>query len=347
MNILVSGNAHLYYPCDICFALLGDADNNTMALPPVSPMAGEWGEVLSNQMPLEDDAFMPQYIDLVYLSLTEGAFYSLEKELPNKRMMELWNAKDENDKAIDYQYIVVGFAPYGKVALWLRGDRKSTLVDWMDAGKIQLDMSDFRPNNPGLTIDQYCDYYFQEGTPAGDHFHEFGPPRNNLFDKYMQQFNYRYVLHFMHWDDEAEDWLPYEEGERIPEFDYIEEALFDGTHDKLHDGGLLKYHMAGKPKKLVVRWHVRKAQYTAYFWMEEDIVTHLFENFYGAHADNPADLMMYVDYERNIFELSFYRQRLREPVYFSPDTYQLIVFKDGFERFRSENYNQPHGAWVW
>ncbi|MBR6981775.1 MAG: DUF2931 family protein [Prevotella sp.] len=347
MNILVSGNAHLLYPCDFHFALLGDADDNTMALPPVSPMAGEWGEVLSTQMAEEDDAFMPEYIDLVYLSLAEGKFYSLEKQLPTEKMLQWWNGKDLNDKHIDYQNIVVGFAPYGRVALWLRGERKSVLVVWEKAVEIKLDMSDFRPDNPGLTLDQYCDYYFREGTPAGVHLQQFGLPPRDLFDKYMQQFNYRYVPRFMHWDDGQEDWMPYEEGELEPEFDYIEEALFDGTHDKLHDGGLMKYHSAGKPKKLAVKWHVKKAQYTAYFWMDEDIIADIFERFYGVHTDTQADLELHIDYERSIFEFSLFREGMRHPMYISADTYQLIVFKDGFERFRSENYNQPSGAWVW
>lgn len=347
MNLLVSGNAHLYYPCDICFALLGDAGGNTMPLPPVSPMAGEWGEALSTQMPLEEEAFMPQYIDLVYLSLAEGAFYSLEKPLPLDKMLQLWNEKDKKGEKIDYQYLIVGFAPYGRVAVWFKGIRKSILLAWEEADEIQVEMSEFRPNNPGLTLGEYCDYYFRDGTPAGNHIRIHGLPPRNLFDKYMQQYNYRYVPHFMHWDDEAEDWIPYQEREVAPKLEYIEEALFDGTHDKLNDGGLLQYHTGGKPKKLMLAWRIGKAQYSAYFWMDEEIICQEFEDFYGLHPDTPVDLSLHVDYERMIFEFSLFRQGLHQPRYLSPDTYQIIVFKDGFERFRTDNYDQSHGAWVW
>lgn len=46
--------------------------------------------------------------------------------------------------------------------------------------------------------------------------------------------------------------------ETVPEFEFIEEALFDGTHDKLHDDNLLKCHEAGKPKKLAIKWHKKR-----------------------------------------------------------------------------------------
>ena len=29
------------------------------------------------------------------------------------------------------------------------------------------------------------------------------------------------------------------------------------------------------------------------------------------------------------------------------EAYQLIIFRDGFEEFRSENYNKEQGAWNW
>ena len=63
----------------------------------------------------------------------------------------------------------------------------------------------------------------------------------------------------------------------ISEFDYIEETLFDGTHDKLHDGGLLKYHQAGKPKKLAIKWNIGKSEYSAYFWFEDEGIREVFD----------------------------------------------------------------------
>jgi hypothetical protein len=78
------------------------------------------------------------------------------------------------------------------------------------------------------------------------------------------------------YDADRNKWAKYKEDEPTPEFEYIEEALFDGTHDKLHDDGLLKYHEAGKPQKLAAKWHIRKSEYTAYFWFEDEKICALY-----------------------------------------------------------------------
>lgn len=130
-------------------------------------------------------------------------------------------------------------------------------------------------------------------------------------------------------------------------FDYIEETLFDGTHDKLHDGGLMRYHQAGKPKKLRVQWHIKKSEYTAYFWFEDERIRKVFDKFYGAHPDTKTDFIIRIDAEERKYELALYRYGLKEPQIIPKDVYQLLVFKNKFEDYRSENYNQERGAWIW
>ena len=129
--------------------------------------------------------------------------------------------------------------------------------------------------------------------------------------------------------------------------DYIEEALFDGTHDKLHDGGLLHYHEAGKPKKLAMKWHIKKSEYTAYFWFEDEAIRTIFDKFYGLHPDTKTDFIIHIDPEKKKYELSLFRYGLPEPRIIPEDAYQLIVFKNKFEHFRSDNFDQPRGAWIW
>lgn len=53
------------------------------------------------------------------------------------------------------------------------------------------------------------------------------------------------------------------------------------------------------------------------------------------------------DSESNKYELALYRYELKEPQVISESAYQLLVLKDKFEYYRSENYNQPKGAWIW
>ena len=214
----------------------------------------------------------------------------------------------------------IGTAPYGGVAIWSTEKLKSKLLQWIKADAL-LNQKEAKE-----TINT--------------------PPRD-IFDNYMKQFSYRYMMSFEHWDEEKNEWKKYNDEEIIPELDYIEEALFDGTHDKLHDGGLMNYHEAGKPKKLAVKWHVKKSEYTAYFWFEDEEIRAIFDRFYGAHPETKTDFMIRIDSDNKKFELAFYRYGLKEPQVISESAYQLLVFKNKFEYFRSENYNQPRGAWIW
>lgn len=162
----------------------------------------------------------------------------------------------------------------------------------------------------------------------------------------LYQFTYRYLLLFEKWNDENK-WLKYIKSEIMPQKDYIEEFLFDGTFDKLHDEELLKYHVAGKPKKISINWHINKTEYTAYFWFENDKICSIFERFYGAHPDTKTDFIIRIDAENKKYELALFRQGLKEPQIISEDAYQLLVFKNKFEDYRSDNYNQDRGAWIW
>lgn len=173
-------------------------------------------------------------------------------------------------------------------------------------------------------------------------------PKETLYN-IMQQFTYRYLPLFEHWYEDAGKWTKYteEEQETKPVFDYIEEALYDGTHDKLHDGGLLHYHEAGKPKKLAVQWHIKKSDYTVYFWFEDKAIRAIFDKFYGIHPETKTDFIIHIDPIKNKYQLALYRYGLQEPKTIPEDAYQLIVFKNKFEQYRSPNYDQPRGAWIW
>lgn len=216
----------------------------------------------------------------------------------------------------------IGTAPYGGVAVWSTEKLKNKLIKWCKADSL-LNQNDEMETN--------------------------GLPSQDLFDNYMKQFTYRYLPMFEHWDEDEGKWTKCaeEEQETKPELDYIEEALYDGTHDKLHDGGLLNYHEAGKPKKLAIKWHIKKSEYTAYFWFEDEAIRAFFNRFYGIHFDTKTDFIIHIDPVKKKYQLAFFRYGLQEPRIIPEDAYQLIVFKNKFEHFRSENYDQPRGAWIW
>lgn len=343
-TILCSGNAPWLYPTDTVFGLLWYSKEDALELPKRHPYAGEWGQVLSTLLLNREEYPIPYKLNLMWLSITENKFYEIETNLPVEKIDSLLG-KHENDDI--FSHIVVGMAPFGKVAGWLNGVKKSVCIFWETGLEIPYNKLSFF--QPAKECYANRDYFLNTNPRVRENLKKNGLPSRELFDNYMKQFTYRYQMTFGHWNDEKEEWRKYdvEETNLIPEYDYIEDALFDGTHDKLHDGGLMNYHEAGKPKKLAITWHVKKSEYTAYFGFEDAEIRSIFDRFYGAHPETKTDFMIRIDSEKNKYELALYRYGLKEPQVISESAYQLIVFKNKFECYRSENYNQPRGAWIW
>lgn len=348
-NILISGNAPIRYPTDVYFAILWQNDEDALEVPLMHPYSGEWGIPLSTQLSEQDEVAIPKKIDMVWLSIIERKFYSLENNLPLDQLEILFNQNDENTGEALFEYIVVGMAPHGDVAVWTYGLKKSALVTWKHGEDTEVEMKDFALMNPTMTLDELCDFYINNDPIVKQNLETNGLPPRDLFDNYMKQFTYRYLPLYEHWDEKEEKWQPYteEEQETKPELDYIEESLYDGTHDKLHDGGLLNYHKAGKPKKLALTWHIKKSEFTAYFWFDDEAIRTIFDKFYGNHPETQTDFIIHIDPIKNKFQLALYRFGLKEPLVIPEEAYQLLVFNNKFEHFRSDNYNQPRGAWIW
>ena len=344
----VSGSAPKLYPTETFFGNLMWSDDDGISVPHCCPFADDWGKPVSKYVFDDMDFSVPTYIDMIWLSLVENKFYSIEEDLPKEEIEQLLqNADEENGQPL-YNYIIVGMAPYGQVAIWLHGDKRSKLVAWMDADEIDIEMEDFCPST-NLSQDKYSEMMLETIDEAFINLQANGLPPRDLYDNYMKQFTYRYLPLFEHWDEKEEKWTKFAEEEQKtkPELDYIEETLYDGTHDKLHDGGLLNYHEAGKPKKLALKWHIKKSEYMAYFWFEDEAIRAVFDKFYGLHPDTKTDFVIHIDPEKKKYQLALYRFGMNEPKLIPEDAYQLIVFKNKFEQYRSPNYDQQSGAWIW
>lgn len=127
----------------------------------------------------------------------------------------------------------------------------------------------------------------------------------------------------------------------------IKEFQSDGAIKYLNDRELYEYQVACKPQRLHVKFICDASDYDVFIWMYEIAVIRIFERFYGAHPETKTDFIIKIDAENKKYELALYRQGLKEPVLIPESAYQVIVFKNKFEDYRSENYNQPRGAWIW
>lgn len=340
----ISGNAPSLYPTETWYSALYYTQEEALPIPKCYPYRGEWGEILSTEILSREDYPMPIRLDIAWLSIVEQQFYRLESELPTDQLQVIWDQAAPET----FSHIVVGMAPLGGVALWCVGESKSVLVKWMHAKPFKVNFKDFKSGAQYTSLDDYCARYLESNPLAKDNIESNGQPPHDLYNDYMKQYAYRYLIEFGRWNEDKKEWYKTDEKtDDTEEFNAIEEALFDGTHDKLHDGGLMNYHQAGKPKKLAVKWHIKKSEYTAYFWFEDEEIRAIFDRFYGAHPETKTDFMIRIDAEQNKYELALYRYGLKEPQVISESAYQLLVFKNKFECYRSENYNQPKGAWIW
>lgn len=348
-EIRVSGVAPKLYPAETFFAFFDNGTDQPLELPKEMPFSGEWGKSDSIWINDIDRTDLPCAIDMIWLSITEQTFYSLQAALKKMELKKMFDKKSEQSNSSLFDKILIGMAPFGGLAIWVDGEEKSVLLDWKKGDRTDVDMKDFLPENPSVCLSDYCEFYIDDDSLVKQNLETNGLPPLDLFDNYMKQFTYRYLPLFEHWNEDEEKWQPYTEDEQEtkPELDYIEEALYDGTHDKLHDGGLLNYHEAGKPKKLAVKWHIKKSEYTAYFWFEDEAIRTVIDKFYGIHPDTQSDFILRIDSEKNKYQLALFRYGLQEPRVIPEEAYQLIVFKNKFEYFRSENYDQPRGVWIW
>ena len=337
--MIISGNAPQLYPAETFFAVLGFPNGESLSVPYKYPLKGEWGDILSFEFTEPISFSIPISIDAVYLSIVEGKFYSIQKGISS--------LDDKDPKAMDGYNILVGFAPYGCIVIWLWSSMKSVLLSVLQGEQIDVSIEDFSPNSKEKDISEICKKYIKRYQDVEFNLNKNGLPHSNLFNNYMKQFAHRYLVIFEEWNAQNKLWVEYEKENIQPKFDTIEEMLFDGTFDKLNDGRLLKYHQAGKPKKLALKWHICKSEYSAYFWFEEESIREVFDKFYGAHPDTKTDFIIRIDAENKKYELALYRYGLKEPQVIPENVYQLLVFKNKFEDYRSDNYNQERGAWIW
>jgi len=340
----ISGNAPELYPTEIWYSALFFEQDEALPIPKCYPYRGEWGEILSTEILSRENYPMPIKLDIAWLSIVEQQFYQLETDLPADRFQSVW----DQAPAETFSHIVLGMAPHGGVALWCVGYDKSVLVEWMHAKTCEVNFRDFKHGDQYSTLENYCARYLEGNPLAKEHAEDKGLPQRDLYDNYMKQFTYRYQIEFGQWDEDKKEWMPYADNNNPKaEFEYIEECLFDGTHDKLHDGSLMNYHQAGKPKKLAVKWHTIESEYTAYLWFEDEDICSVFNRFYGSNTEVKTDLTVKIDTDKNKYELSLLHYGQNDPQVISESAYQIIVFKDEYECYRSDNYNQERGAWVW
>jgi len=321
-----SGNAPVLFPTELVIGRFVFDDLTAINIPESTPFAADWGEAVSMHLLPEKYHPAPKHIMLSWLSITESKFYAVIEELPEEQIAALLSEKDEKTKKPKYNTLIAGMAPYGKVAIWLSGNGITTEVAWLQGEAITFDMQRFAPGST-LTQEAYSKAALAESEEACKNFQKNGLPDPALFERYMQKFNYRITPKF---------------GKKA-EFSAIELSYYNGEADATNSGEHATNAMRAKPRKIALHWHVKKREFSAYFWTDEKKIIDIFDQFYKENAQQNGELLIEVDESNQEFKFTLQDKFIAIEI--PTEAMEMIIFKNKIEFFRSKNYSKSTGEW--
>lgn len=311
------------YPMEIYFCLLysGNNDDNPYSVMPKHPFCSGWGIGSGKQICISERKPFTT-LEIAWLSLSECKFYYGQFDL-NEVIADI-NC-DEIEERIDN--LIIGLAPGAKIAFWANGEYCSKLVGIAEAKEINLSISDFLEYDYPGSVSQYCKQVIEDSGC------KYGCPANLEFDKRMRHYWYRFSIKV----------------KSVMNIDTTALQIFytDGSYNNLDDDKAFCFREAAIPLKLNIKHTLQNCSNTISLFFETSTLYKIFERFYGAHPETKTDFIIRIDAGNKKYELALYRQGLKEPVVIPESAYQMIVFKNKFEDYRSDNYNQPRGAWIW
>lgn len=303
------------------------------------PIQGEWGVPQT----IFDEGFIvknPRVIDLIYISLLESIEYHVKVEIDKKGFIEIYK-KTIVASAGQEPILVLGFAPFGVISLWLYNANvcNKLIISSTIKEKKNLDINQnkdiLRIHSNYIEFDNEYSFYCENSDLI----------RHSLVHKYEHLYNYRYLFTTKRLDGiKLSSSLFDTEGFSV---EYIKAKRFCGSIKTFNIDDFDTYQKAGVPEKITIKWTLGDSVYSAYLWFNEDDIFSVFDKIWGTHREISADILFYINSVEPEMELYLNRYGLHSPFKLNRKCYQLIAFKDGFELFRSENYDQSVGAWMW
>lgn len=326
------------FPVEVVYCLLYCESGQTIEPIPALPVKNGWGNIQSSTViRIVENSSMPYRVSLCYLSIVENKFYEADYDF-TQYAVDAYKQMYENFSEIG---ILVGMGPGGVCTLWIYNGLQSKFVTTINAKISNVTLGDYKPFYQGEKVEHLCNTYIMEDSAIQKYLTIYGLPNKQKFLNRMQQYLYRYIVTFGKFNGQTlkgdnDSW----------NIIALSEKLIDGSFDKTDLVRMTHFHYGGVPSILNFTIGNDKKEYMLNIWLEDNFHV-MFERFYGAHPETKTDFIIRIDAENRKYELALYRQGLKEPVVIPESAYQLIVFKNKFEDYRSENYNQPRGAWIW
>lgn len=313
----LSGCALKQSPSLLYNGVIEFSSGDIITMMPSYPFNSGWGISSSICLPDLIPGGEPVKLYIIYLSLFEGEYYGAEIDLRKTGLIDFYKSKS-------FCTILIGMGPFGRMALWSRDSENQNLIDYY---KVRQYTSAIAPHK------EYIKLLKEKYGVDNDMV-----IRGEDIDKMMKQYVFKFI--FVLNDNPTDN----NKGSYSINIKY---ESFDGSSKSPKDTSLLSYSYSGIPKRIRIDFCKSKSDYNVYYWLSKSFLINIFEKFYGTHPETKTDFIIRIDAENKQYELALYRQGLKEPVKIPESAYQLIVFKNKFEDYRSENYNQPRGAWTW
>jgi len=132
------------YPMEIIKGtFLFKGEDRGLYIPDGGTLNGDWGDPTSSHGSIKHT--LPDRLEITFFSYTEKQFYRGEFDLPYDRIVELFQQgvnqqKEEKKEFPTYSKMMVGIAPGGAVAVWVKGG-PGVEVFFGQAEKVELDPS--------------------------------------------------------------------------------------------------------------------------------------------------------------------------------------------------------------
>lgn len=311
-------SAHYDFPMEIYFCIAYTAQGTSDVVMPRYPFCNGWGKSDTDTCHVNQDCKEYTNLKLAWLSLAERKFFYCNEDLTSFCCEEC---------AENFDKLVIGLATNGEIFLWCKNNDKSAILTQLKGKEIRMTLEEFLGFQSESSLEEYCRLRM-EGI---DHLSS----PEAAFKTLMKRYNYRFKI----------DLDGYIEKDKTTTLS-LKAMFFDGCYDRTNSEQLKLFGMKGVPRIISAIYRQKNNELLLTFFLDEDNLLS-FSRFYGAHPETKTDFIIRIDAENKKYELALYRQGLKEPVVIPESAYQLIVFKNKFEDYRSENYNQPRGAWIW
>lgn len=295
----------------------------------IDNIEGDWGDIFPMVIHKATGDPLPKKIRLRWITPADLKCYELEQSLDTDQMEELWSEQEKSHEDSPFKYVVVGVAPYGEVAIWLRGEDNNVLFQQMKGREVEMNEKEKPFYDRSVGDDKKMAYYLSK----------------EKYQSLMRQYQYRYVPLEEYFN--GKKWVKYPNGDKYYEdieIGYIEDKRVDGTFDFTESETMQRTHTAGMPSRIAVRWTENESKYYAHFWLNSHYTTLFFESFAQKFPDTPIDLMIRLDTRANQYEIAI---SAKDKFAKAITGTQYIVLKDKQEISRSKFFYQNDGDWYW